>query len=182
VTSEEGFLRRWARRKATASSGAAPAEEAAAPAPAPLPAAPQESDEEAAQRLGLPEIDSLDPESDFSVFMQAAVPESIRRRALRRLWRIHPVISTPDGLTDYAEDYTDAAVALRGLKTAYRVGLGYLKDAIETTAADAAKPAEPAATQPGDAPDAAPEPQPGPAAAKVVSAANKLPRDSPTRG
>jgi len=49
----------------------------------------------------LPAIETLTYESDFSVFMQAWVPESMRQRALRKLWTSHPVLANLDGLNDY---------------------------------------------------------------------------------
>jgi hypothetical protein len=45
---------------------------------------------------------------------------------LRHLWRTDPVLACLDGLTDYEGDFTDAAVAVEGLESAYRIGKGYL--------------------------------------------------------
>jgi putative acetyltransferase len=58
------------------------------------------------------------------------VPESIKQKALRKLWVSDPVFTTPDPFQDYLGDYTDAAVAVPAgtLKTAYRVGKGFLSD------------------------------------------------------
>ena len=67
----------------------------------------------------LPDI-SLGAESDFTPFMQSKVPEFLRRRALRALWRLNPVLADVDGLVDYGEDYTDAAMVIDGMQTAYR--------------------------------------------------------------
>ena len=52
----------------------------------------------------LPATESLDQDSDFSVFMQPDVPESIKHRALSKLWRSHPYINRIDDLSDYGDD------------------------------------------------------------------------------
>ena len=74
------------------------------------------------------DFDSLDYESDYTRFMEQGVPEAIRRRALRKLWQSNPILANVDGLNDYDEDFTDAALAVDVLKTAYKVGRGYLTD------------------------------------------------------
>src|SRR3546814_2526022 len=48
--------------------------------------------------------------------------------ALQRLWRLDPVFANLDGLLEYGEDYTDAATVVENLKTAYRVGRGFMTD------------------------------------------------------
>lgn len=130
-----GFLSRWAERKREASerqrhdppadpekaAEASGAEAGAAGEDSP--AEPQESDFDPKD---LPDIETLDRGSDFSVFMHEKVPEALRRRALRRLWRVDPVFAHLDGMNDYDEDYTDAALVVEGLKTVYQVGKGML--------------------------------------------------------
>ncbi|MCY4541980.1 MAG: DUF3306 domain-containing protein [Rhodobacteraceae bacterium] len=83
-------------------------------------------DEEILAELNLPDPDTLEKGDDFSLFMKSAVPERIRRRALRRLWRSNPVLANLDGLVDYGEDYTDAATVVENLSTVYQVGKGML--------------------------------------------------------
>lgn len=95
-------------------------------------------------KLDLPDPDTLKPGDDFTAFLRDVVPEHLRRRALRRLWRSNPVLANLDGLNDYDTDYTNAATDAPGLKTAYRVGRGLLKH-IEALAA--AEPASDAAAQ-----------------------------------
>ncbi len=73
----------------------------------------------------LPDIDSLDAESDFTVFMRDGVPDQMRKLALRKLWRSDPVLANLDGLLEYGEDFTDAADVVKNLQTAYQVGKGY---------------------------------------------------------
>lgn len=56
-------------------------------------------------KLGLPAIESLTLESDYTVFMAPNVPLDVRRRALRKLWS-YPAFNKTDGLLAYAGDYT----------------------------------------------------------------------------
>ena len=84
-------------------------------------------DEEILSELGLPDPDSLEKGDDFSRFMARAVPERIRRRALRKLWLSNPVLANLDELVDYGEDFTDAATVVENLQTAYQVGKGMLE-------------------------------------------------------
>ncbi|MEM9844968.1 MAG: DUF3306 domain-containing protein, partial [Pseudomonadota bacterium] len=77
--------------------------------------------------LDLPEPESLQEGDDFSAFMAQAVPDRIRRRALRVLWRANPVLANLDELLEYGEDYTDAATVVENLQTAYQVGRGMLE-------------------------------------------------------
>lgn len=136
------FLARWSRRKAAARRGT-PEPEPAVPAtgdvvetgpaqpPAetsgPAGAKPRREEPGIGIDLAkLPDPDTLDAASDFSVFMQPGVPAELRRRALRRLWKVNPIISTPDGLDDYyvVNDFSDASTVVADLKTLYRVGRG----------------------------------------------------------
>ena len=84
------------------------------------------SDAELLARFDLPDPDMLQPGSDVSGFMAKAIPERLRRRALRRLWRLNPVLANVDGLVDYGEDYTDASCVIENIQTAYQVGKGML--------------------------------------------------------
>ncbi|MEP1768782.1 MAG: DUF3306 domain-containing protein [Sulfitobacter sp.] len=85
------------------------------------------SEAEILAKLDLPDPDSLVQGDDFSVFMAKAVPDRIRRRALRTLWRSNPVLANVDMLVDYGEDFTDATMAVENIQTAYQVGKGMLK-------------------------------------------------------
>ncbi|WP_420333906.1 DUF3306 domain-containing protein [Roseibium sp.] len=87
----------------------------------------EKSDEDILEELGLPDPENLTKEDDFSGFLSAAVPERIRRRALRKLWGLNPVLANLDGLVDYAEDYTDAATVVENLQTVYKIGKGMLE-------------------------------------------------------
>jgi putative acetyltransferase len=136
---EEPFLRRWSRRKLEAKEGS-PAPDADADAPSldkganpepPEPgASPQEKRELTEADFADVDFEALDMKSDYTRFLAPGVPESIKNRALRKLWMSDPVFTTPDPFQDYLGDYTDAAVAVPAgtLKTAYRIGKGFLTD------------------------------------------------------
>ncbi len=160
---DESFLGRWSRRKRAGgaapvvapSAANAPTEAPAAAEPRrgpPLPHAtrlPREaqlpagsSADEAAPAADdavpeLPDIDSLDKDSDYTAFMRDGVPELLRRQALRKLWLSSPVHSIIDGLDDYDDDFTlqftDAVT--KNVKSSFRVGKGFATDdeAIEKT-------------------------------------------------
>ena len=84
------------------------------------------SDEALLEELGLPDPDELKLGDDVKGFMSKAVPDRLRRRALRQLWRLNPVLANVDGLVDYGEDFTDSAIVIENLQTAYQVGKGML--------------------------------------------------------
>ncbi|MCX2725542.1 DUF3306 domain-containing protein [Roseibium salinum] len=96
----------------------------------------QKSDAEILEELDLPDPDTLVKGDDFSRFLSEAVPERLRRRALRTLWRSNPVLANVDGLNDYDDDFTDAATISKVVKTVYQVGRGFLDKIGE----DAAEP------------------------------------------
>ncbi|UAB90675.1 DUF3306 domain-containing protein [Ruegeria sp. SCSIO 43209] len=96
----------------------------------------EKSDAEILAEFDLPDPDTLEAGDDVSGFMAKAVPDRLRRRALRRLWRLNPVLANVDGLVDYGEDYTDAACVIENIQTAYQVGKGMLAH-VEALAAEA---------------------------------------------
>ena len=129
----------------------------------------EKPDEEVLAELDLPDPDSLKKGDDFSAFMAKAVPERLRRRALRRLWLSNPVLANLDELLDYGEDFTDAATVVADLQSVYQVGKGMVRDEdLAETAGDATE-AEPAEEEAADDPEepetaSAPEeavPEPG---------------------
>ncbi|WP_171174427.1 DUF3306 domain-containing protein [Ruegeria sp. HKCCD8929] len=131
----------WSRRKAGVQAEAE-AEQAAVEAQViaqEQAALEEKGDAEILAELNLPDPDSLQPGDDVTGFMARAVPDRLRRRALRRLWRLNPVLANVDGLVDYGEDYTDAACVLENLQTAYQVGKGMLAH-VEALAAEAEEP------------------------------------------
>jgi hypothetical protein len=129
---EEGFLRRWSRRKLDAQQGHEPApepmlEQAPAPAPPPEPEpAPAQPYARAGVHAYAPEpvpapvlapvseptpaptmadVALLTPESDFSAFVRQGVDADVRRTALKKLFA-DPHFNTIDRLDVYMDDYT----------------------------------------------------------------------------
>lgn len=138
----------WSRRKAAVAAEAdaeLQAQEAALRAEEQA-ALEKKSDDEILKELDLPDPDTLGAGDDFAAFMKQAVPERLRRRALRRLWVSNPVLANLDALVDYGEDYTDAANVIENLQSTYVVGKGMLAHVEEM-----ARQAEEAAAE--DAPD-----------------------------
>ena len=95
----------------------------------------------------LPPLERLDKDSDFTPFLADNIPDFIRNRALKILWRSDPLFGFQDGLDDYAENFRvidkliDAAT-----QSSYKPGQGYdqpekvdadedveTADAVETT-------------------------------------------------
>ena len=90
------------------------------------------SDKEILDKLKLPDPNKIKKEKDLDVFFKKSIPERLKRIAMRRLWRINPVISFADAeINDYADDFTDAATVIEDLQTSYIVGEGHLKSEIE---------------------------------------------------
>lgn len=143
---KETFAERWSRLKRE--------DPVPPPAETPEPAPEDERpDEEILEELGLPHPDELQPGDDIRGFMKAAVPDRLRRLALRSLWRSNPVLANVDGLVDYGGDFTDSALAVENLQTLYQVGKGMLRDLAEPEEAISEAP-----DQPLEEPPAAPEP------------------------
>lgn len=117
------------------------------------------SDEELLAKLELPNPDEMQQGDDFAAFMKHAVPERLRRRALRRLWTSNPVLANVDMLVDYGEDFTDSAMVVENLQTAYQVGKG-MKAHVEELARQARALEEAAEEAPEKAPADLPEDTP----------------------
>ncbi|WP_425039015.1 DUF3306 domain-containing protein [Primorskyibacter sp. S187A] len=134
----------WARRKADVQAEAEARDAALQQEIAREKDAAQDakSDEELLEELGLPEPESLDAEGDFKAFLKEGVPARLKTRALRRLWRVNPVLANLDGLVDYGEDFTDAATVIENMQTAYQVGKGMLKHVEELARQAEAKEAK----------------------------------------
>jgi putative acetyltransferase len=160
MNDEEPFLKRWSRRKQEAKEGPA---DAANPEPAtdsdvraldersraeePPPAAgdkPPDKRELTEADFADVDFEALDYNSDYARFTAPGVPEAIKNKALQKLWASHAVFTTPDPFQDYLGDYTDAAVAVPPgtLKTAYRIGKGFLTDEEVAAWEKLGKPAE----------------------------------------
>jgi hypothetical protein len=160
--SDETFLSRWSRLKR---EGPQPAETASAirpdqpverPAQSGDPGNPGDDAERAASRqrtqaledLKSVDIEALDCSSDYTRFMQSGVPDELKNRALRKLWASDPLFAYVDGFDAYFEDFTDAACTVPNLKTAYRIGRGFLNDEEVLAWENLDKPQQPGAAPP----------------------------------
>lgn len=82
------------------------------------------TDAEICEEFGLPDPDDLQPGDKIVAFMRDEIPERIKRRAMRALWRSNPVLACLDGLNDYDDDYTNLVTDMPGVPTSYQVGKG----------------------------------------------------------
>ncbi|MAZ06254.1 DUF3306 domain-containing protein [Marinobacter sp. SS8-8] len=127
----ESRLQRWSRRKTEADRKAEPASPStveSAPSPEAQELARNEAlpEQEVLEKYGLPDPDTIELGTDITGFMRKEIPDLLRRRALRVLWKSNPVLAVLDGLNDYDEDFTDAGTAVSGAKTLYKVGQGLI--------------------------------------------------------
>lgn len=127
----ESRIQRWSRRKAEAGKHAEPAPPPSAgsgPSPEEQELAINQAlpEQEVLEKYGLPDPDAIALGTDITGFMRKEIPDLLRRRALRALWRSNPVLAVLDGLNDYDEDFTDAATAAKGVQTLYKVGQGLI--------------------------------------------------------
>ncbi|SDY40734.1 Protein of unknown function [Jannaschia faecimaris] len=76
------------------------------------------------ESLNLPNPDTAKSGDNIAAFMAKQVPQHIRNRALRSLWRSNPVLACVDGLNDYDGDFTGNGLKDGVLKTSYQVGKG----------------------------------------------------------
>lgn len=76
----------------------------------------------------LPPLDSLDKDSDFTPFLRDGVPEFMKRRALRVLWRLNPFFNFRDGLNDYDDDFNVLHKIIDSTFGSYKVGRGHLSE------------------------------------------------------
>ena len=114
---EESFLSRWSRRKTGIREEVAPEtvekilETPSAGELEPLesqtPVIPEEP-EKILTDEDMPDIETLDANSDYSVFMSEGVSQELRNLALRKMFK-NPVFNVRDGLDDYDDDFTTFA-------------------------------------------------------------------------
>ncbi|SFC28094.1 Protein of unknown function [Marinospirillum celere] len=107
----EAFLSRWAKRKQEQQLGTATTE---AESEAQPPAQPQEAanptvdTEERVQELtdaDMPDLETLNSQSDVSMFFAKGVSQSLRKQALRKLFH-QPEFNYRCPMDEYAEDYS----------------------------------------------------------------------------
>lgn len=160
---EEGFLKRWSRRKAGEAEAADKPAEGASETPAVVADEPAgEKAEEAFDLSKLPSIESLGKDSDYSMFMHKAVPDDLRLKALRRMWTTDPVLAAPDLLDMHAWDYTGndglkplVTPALEAIAAAAREALERAQKAAEKRDPESPETPETAKAPPTDDPEQA---------------------------
>ncbi len=152
---EEALARRRAARQAAEARERREAEHAG------------RSDAEILAALDLPDPDQLGAEDDFTAFMRAAIPERLRRRALRRLWGVDPLLANVDGLVDYGEDFTRSETAWRAVESVWQAGRERLPDDREKRRAK-------------DAPGAPPPPDAAATGAARLERVDDVGADDPT--
>lgn len=202
--SDEGFLRRWSRRKlAETPSPAADAESAATLPSQPSAAArgkgsleglpprggerldqgdsataATKSEDDAIDPTTLPPLESLGPDSDYSVFLRKGVPEALRLAALRKAWTSDPFIRDfRSPAIDYGWDFTTPDYALRpGDNVAKLLDQIYSPGGGEPAQPEVASSAE--VREPQPAPSAATVPAP-PVPVSQIEAAPPVGRPEP---
>jgi hypothetical protein len=150
---------RWSRRKARARAVPAPAApRAQPPASDAVPAAaadgaghaPDAPPERALTDADMPALEALGEDDDYSGFLSPGVSESLRLKALRKLF-ISAKFNVTDGLDDYAGDFTQfeplgdivtSDMRHRIEMEAERAQLAAEDEAREALARDAAAPPE----------------------------------------
>lgn len=142
---DEKFMQRWSRLKQAEAEAPIEAEIAGESAMGDLEAVEEEAPPP--EELDLPDVDSLDKDSDYTGFLREGVPEALRNKALRKLWLSDPVLANLDGLNDYDEDFTLL------FKTVKEIAEGLVKSgddparteekAVEEDEVAAVEPAEP---------------------------------------
>lgn len=194
MSRSESPLARWSRRKLAARAGvpepeacepeapqAGAGEAGAADGPDATVAAELEENRRAAEAV---DLDSLGADSDYTVFLKPGVPPALRQRALRRMFRSHPIISQRDGLDEcYDIEKPFGVGPIRS--TLWQLGRGF-SDLVEDAPEDEPAPCEEAAATEGEAEDKEGEQEAGeegdraPARVAASPAAAGVPDASPT--
>ena len=89
MTTSDGFLSRWSRRKAQAKVA--------------VPAVPLAEPDVPA--LALPDLETLGSGSDYTAFLQKGVAAEVQRQALQRAWESDAGIAAFRGMADYDWDF-----------------------------------------------------------------------------
>ena len=106
----ETALSRWSRRKLEARNQQEEKPAVEVPMEAPPVAdkaakAVEETEKPVLTDADMPDIDTLDENSDYSIFMSSGVSDKLRNLALRKLFGA-PAFNIRDGLDEYDDDYT----------------------------------------------------------------------------
>ncbi len=125
---DKPFLSRWSERKRAVQAEEAAREKAPEPDERDVSRAEAEEAEREANRTAAEAIDleALTDASDYAPFFRAGVPLALKNAALRKLWRSNPVFAVLDGLNDHDLDYRWPEKGSEVVKTAWKVGRGFL--------------------------------------------------------
>ncbi|WP_404530590.1 DUF3306 domain-containing protein [Massilia sp. TN1-12] len=165
---DEGFLRRWSRRKTETKLGNAPAEEA--PPPPPPAAAPDAGvalapePEAAREPVRLPtmeDVAALSSDADFSAFVARGVDQAVRRTALKKLFA-DPHFNMMDGLDVYIDDYTKPSPVSDAMLASLDHAKSVFRHLLDDEPDDAAPQPEAPPPSPEPAEQRQPEPPPEP--------------------
>lgn len=130
----ESRLQRWAKKKAETRQAIEPEPRTPAepveisPAERELAVNQELPEQEILAKYNLPDPDALEQGTDITGFLRKEIPEFLRRKALRSLWRSNPIFGILDGLNEYDEDFSKVTTPIGGVKTAYKVGKGGFLD------------------------------------------------------
>ena len=106
---EEGLLSRWSRRKLQSPEETAEEDHELEiieePASEQVAASVEDVEQPVLTDADMPPIESLNEESDFSMFMSSGVSDKLRNLALRKMFHV-PAFNIRDGLDEYDEDFT----------------------------------------------------------------------------
>ena len=141
---EENFLSRWSKKKSkqksereiskieSADFNSSQGDEVSKSSTSEVSENDKLNDDELLKKYNLPNPEKIKKEKSLDVFFKDGVPDRLRQIALRKVWRLNPIIRFADAeINDYHEDFTDAATVIEGMETAYKVGKGYLSDLID---------------------------------------------------
>jgi hypothetical protein len=156
--SDEGFLRRWARRKSELRTEVAeghgpalepvpePAQAIAAYASPQPPAAPEPATDALRALPTMEDVATLDKDSDFSAFVARGVDQAVRRGALKKLFA-DPHFNVMDKLDVYIDDYTKPSpmsdAMLASLEHAKSVFMKMIEDEPEAAPQTEPQPQQP---------------------------------------
>ena len=155
---DKPFLSRWSERKTRVRAEELSAEEHAAES-TPGQLAPGEQELEANRAAAeTVDLETLTDNSDYAPFLRPGVPAALKNAALQKLWRSNPVFAVLDGLDDHFLDFRWPEKGGGVVRTAWKVGRGFLTDEDEASASPRgaeAPAARPVAVQAGPEADAA---------------------------
>ncbi|MCK5445116.1 MAG: DUF3306 domain-containing protein, partial [Rhodospirillaceae bacterium] len=106
MSDETGFIKRWSQQKLEEKPEDITLGESDLPAKGEVEAQTETPADGDTPPPDLPDIETLDENSDYTPFLGDKVPEKLARMALRKLWLSDPVLANIDGLNDYDDDFS----------------------------------------------------------------------------